>query len=117
MTRSRRRGELEQAVLSVLWEAQAELSATEVQRRLHGRSVSYSAVITILSRLADKEIVGRHEISPRKVRFFAAQTPEVYSSSRMLDELQASPDREAVLMKFAGSLREDEVDVLRRTIR
>ena len=35
----------------------------------------------------------------------------------MLDELQASPDREAVLMKFAGSLREDEVDVLRRTIR
>jgi len=51
-------GELEAAVLSVLWEAGRALSPGEVQQALTGQAgapppgLSYSTVITILSRLA-----------------------------------------------------------------
>src|SRR6266704_3535093 len=56
-------GELEAAVLSVLWEAGRALSPREVQQALTGQTgaaeLSYSTVVTILSRLHAKKALGR----------------------------------------------------------
>src|SRR5260370_10018158 len=56
-------GELEAAVLSVLWEAGRALSPGEVQQALTGQAgapeLSYSTVVTILSRLHAKQALGR----------------------------------------------------------
>src|SRR5260370_34399223 len=56
-------GELEAAVLSVLWEAGRALSPGEVQQALTGQAgapeLSYSTVVTILSRLHAKQALER----------------------------------------------------------
>src|SRR5260221_2851231 len=56
-------GELEAAVLSVLWQAGRALSPGEVQQALTGQAgapeLSYSTVGTILSRLHAKKALGR----------------------------------------------------------
>src|SRR5258708_21409929 len=56
-------GELEAAVLAVLWQAGRALSPGEVQQALTGQAgaaeLSYSTVVTILSRLHAKKALGR----------------------------------------------------------
>src|SRR5260370_12998592 len=56
-------GELEAAVLSVLWQAGRALSPGEVQQALTGQAggpeLSYSTVVTILSRLHAKKALDR----------------------------------------------------------
>src|SRR5258708_35233812 len=56
-------GELEAAVLSVLWQAGRALSPGEVQQALTGQAsapeLSYSTVVTILSRLHAKQALDR----------------------------------------------------------
>src|SRR3989442_1429211 len=58
-------GELEAAVLSVLWQAGRALSPGEVQQALAGPAgaaapeLSYSTVVTILSRLHAKKVLDR----------------------------------------------------------
>src|SRR6266702_2441496 len=67
-------GELEAAVLSVLWEAGRALSPREVQQALTGQTgaaeLSYSTVVTILSRLHAKKALGRRR-DGRAFRFVA----------------------------------------------
>src|SRR5258708_8454695 len=63
-------GELEAAVLSVLWQAGRALSPGEVPQALTGQAgapeLSYSTVVTILSPLHAKKALGR----PRDGRAF-----------------------------------------------
>lgn len=53
-------GDLEQHVMAVLWRAKTPLSVREVHERLHySREVAYTTVMTVLDRLAKKEVVER----------------------------------------------------------
>lgn len=53
-------GDLEQHVMAVLWRAQRALSVREVHELLHyTRPVAYTTVMTVLDRLAKKDVVER----------------------------------------------------------
>ena len=54
-----RLGELEQAVLEVLWGLDAPASGREVHERLSGRDLAYTTVMTVLDRLARKGAADR----------------------------------------------------------
>lgn len=107
-------GELEAAVLAVLQDAGAPLSATEVLGRLGG-GLAYTTVVTILARLHDKGILSRHK-DGRSFRYAPADDPAGLAARRLARMLDAEPDREGVLVRFVSSLSGADEELLRRVL-
>ena len=68
MTREQRRGgvlgSLEAAIMRVVWDEKRPMTVREVLERLNeqGREpLAYTTVMTVMSRLAEKEILRRHQ--------------------------------------------------------
>ncbi|MGW1407167.1 BlaI/MecI/CopY family transcriptional regulator [Streptomyces sp. NPDC002403] len=111
--RARRRGqgELEAQVLSVLGRATEPVTAAWVQERLEG-GLSYSTVITILTRLFDKQAVTRTG-SGRPVLWQSTESGAGLTARRMRRLLDQRDDRDAVLSSFVSALSPDDEDLLR----
>lgn len=116
VVRTRARGELEGGILNILWQADSPLSAKDIQDLFEGRTPAYTTVMTSLDRLQKKGQVVRSGESPRKVRFQAAQSAQEHASKAMISALGGATDRSAALLRFAGNLDPDDVEVLRRAI-
>ncbi|WP_449276662.1 BlaI/MecI/CopY family transcriptional regulator [Leucobacter sp. GX24907] len=110
--RTRRPGELEEAIMRLLREHDRPLSARELQDMFTGRIPAYTTLMTALTRLENKEQVIRSGNSPRKVRFHAARSDEQHASETMLTALGKAGNRKAALLAFAGNLDEEEVALL-----
>src|SRR5260370_15492034 len=91
-------GELEAAVLSVLWEAGRALSPGEVQQELTGQAgapaLSYSTVVTILSRLHAKKALHRRR-DGRAFRYAPVADETGLAARRLAARLDKEPDRQA----------------------
>ena len=107
-------GELEAAVLAVLQAAGSPLSAGEVRDRLSG-DLAYTTVVTILSRLHDKGVLGRRKAG-RAFRYAPVSDEPGLAARRLARMLDAQPDREAVLMRFVSSLSGEDEELLRRML-
>ena len=110
-------GALESAVLGVLWHESAPLSPGEVREKLAttdsaGASLSYSTVVTILTRLHEKGSLSR-ERDGRAYRYAPVSDEAGLAARRLSQLLDRSPDREAVLSRFVADLSERDEDLLR----
>ncbi|QPZ37969.1 BlaI/MecI/CopY family transcriptional regulator [Paramicrobacterium chengjingii] len=114
--RTRERGELERAIMTVLWSSEAALSARDIQESLSGHAPAYTTVLTTLDRLETKQLVTRIAESPRKVRFSAVRSEPEQASHSMHSALADVGDRRAALLKFTGDLDDDDLAVLRDAI-
>ncbi len=109
------RGELEQAVLQVLWDNPAGITARDVTSALPDRNLALTTVLTVLGRLGAKGLATRDELAhPHLYR--AAATREEYIADIMLDALGRAPDREAALTRFLGAVTPTDADHLRRVL-
>jgi predicted transcriptional regulator len=107
-----RLGELERAVMEVLWEREAPATARDVGRALVDRDLAYTTVMTVLDRLTRKGFVDR-ERTGRAWSYTAAASREAYITGLMLDALDDTGDRDAALVRFARSVSSPEAEVLR----
>jgi predicted transcriptional regulator len=110
-------GALEAEVLAVLRAAQAPLSAGQVRGRLAIRpqgELSYSTVVTIVSRLHAKGLLARE----RAGRGFAYTPvdPASLAAGQMSRALDAGADRSAVLTSFVSGLSGRDTRLLRRLL-
>lgn len=110
-------GALESAVLSVLWGAAAALSPGEVREVLartdaKGAELSYSTVVTILTRLHEKGSLSR-ERDGRAYRYAPVSDEAGLAARRLSQLLDRSADREAVLSRFVADLSERDEELLR----
>ena len=110
-------GALESAVLEVLWHASAPMSPGEVRERLTRTDaaaavLSYSTVVTILTRLHEKGSLSR-ERDGRAYRYAPVSDEAGLAARRLSQLLDRSPDREAVLSRFVADLSEQDEDLLR----
>ena len=108
-------GELESAILGVLWEAGAPLSPGEVRDRLvpgQGGELAYSTVVTILSRLHEKGALRRSR-DGRAFRYTPAADKAGLAARRLSAMLDRAPDREAVLSRFVEDLSDGDEALLR----
>ena len=111
-------GELEAAVLSVLWQAGRPLSPGEVQQALTGRSgarapeLSYSTVVTILSRLHAKKTLERRR-EGRAFRYAPVADEAGLAARRLAAMLDKEPDRQEVLSRFVADLSGSDEQLLR----
>lgn len=95
-------GALAAEVLSVLQDAGRPLTPGEVCERLGG-DLSYSTIVTTLSRLHDKGTLTRARQS-RAYAYAPVADAAGLAAQRMHKVLEGEPDRDAVLIRFAGEL-------------
>ncbi|WP_431728710.1 BlaI/MecI/CopY family transcriptional regulator [Verrucosispora sp. TAA-831] len=114
-----RLGDLERAVMDVLWDTvpatSGGVTVREVADALAGRELAYTTVMTVLDRLAGKGMVQR-EREGRAWRYRAAASREAYIAQIMLDALDLGGSRDAALVRFARSVTGTEADVLRAAL-
>jgi len=108
-------GDLERAVMDVLWEREEPTVVREVVRALVDRDLAYTTVMTVLDRLAKKGFV-RRDRGGRGWRYVAADSREAYIAQLMLDALTLTGDRSAALTHFALSVSTPDATVLSRAL-
>lgn len=108
------RGELEQRILVLLWEADGPLTVAAVHQLLQQeRDLAYTTVMTVLDRLAKKGLVGRTMVQ-RAWEYSPAQSEEDLVARDMLALLaECSPDaRTGALSRFFASLTPAQRELL-----
>ncbi|MQA97738.1 MAG: BlaI/MecI/CopY family transcriptional regulator [Streptosporangiales bacterium] len=110
-----RLGDLERAVMEVLWQREDALTVREVGRDLAERDLAHTTVMTVLDRLAKKGVVRRTR-DGRAWRYRPAASREAYVAELMFDALEQTGDRDAALTRFATSISGEEAEVLRRAL-
>lgn len=108
---ARRPGELEGAVLALLQASPDALTPGDVLERLED-SLSYSTVVTVLSRLHDKGLLNRTK-QGRAYAYAPVADRHGLTARRMRQVLESDPDREAVLTRFVDSLPARDEQLLR----
>lgn len=119
-------GDLERAVMDLLWEHQEAITANVLRDLLtqrpsgtgdaeQSRPLAVTTVLTVLSRLEKKGIVER-ERSTRPHRYRAVTSREDHTAELMLEVLGSAPDREAVLARFIGTVSSGEAETLRKLL-
>lgn len=110
-------GTLEAEILGIMRNASQPLSPGEVRERITaGKSgeLSYSTVVTIVSRLHDKGLLTRQR-SGRAFIYTAVDEASV-AASRMNSVLGSGIDRGAVLTRFVSGLSNRDARLLRRLL-
>jgi len=113
-------GELAAAVMQVLWDAGGSLSPAEVQAARAAREgssrLSYSTVVTIVSRLHAKKALVRRRAG-RAFRYSPTADEAGLAARRLAAMLDREPDRDAVLLRFVAELSERDEQLLRSLLR
>ncbi len=102
--------------MTVLDSAVRPLTPGEVRDRLEpAGSISYSTVVTTLTRLFDKGAVARHR-DGRAFRYGALSAPAGLVADRMSRLMEVEPDRATVLRRFVSNLSPDDERLLRELL-
>lgn len=106
-------GDLESAVIDVLWGADEPVKVREVRDVLATeRPLAYTTVMTVLDNLHRKGWVLR-ELSGKAYLYRPALSREEAASRALRDVLEESGDPEGALMHFARSASDEESTILR----
>ena len=111
----RQRGELERAVLEVLWDDGGWLTPAEVGEGLESE-LAYTTVVTVLRRLFDKGIVDRHADGRAHV-YHPHRNREEQAAAAMAELLASARDPATALNHFVDTLGEDDRRQLSRSLR
>ncbi|HEX2894425.1 MAG TPA: BlaI/MecI/CopY family transcriptional regulator [Marmoricola sp.] len=120
MTRAvRGAGELEAAVMEVVWDAGRPIRVREVLDQLAGTAPgqvpAYTTVMTVLDRLFAKQWVTREPVG-HAYAYSPVQTREEHIADLMSQALSDSSDRLLALEHFAAALPDNELDALKRAL-
>ncbi|WP_407940178.1 BlaI/MecI/CopY family transcriptional regulator [Nocardioides acrostichi] len=111
-------GELERAALDVLWAATEPLSVRDIHTALAlDRDLAYTTVMTVLDRMAKKDLVTRSR-EGRAFVYRAAGTRAAMTADLMRDALAefSVDDRGTALVAFVTEAGEEEREALRRAL-
>jgi len=118
MAKLTRLGELERAVMDHLWSTGEPQTVRQVHEALclH-RDLAYTTVMTVLQRLARKNLVSQIR-DDRAHRYAPVHGPDELIAGLMVDALDqaAAVDRQAALVHFVERVGADEAEALRRAL-
>ncbi|MDN5893729.1 MAG: BlaI/MecI/CopY family transcriptional regulator [Nocardioides sp.] len=121
MVSSRSRfGDLERAVMDVLWSAEGDAMLTV--REVHGelaaqRDIAYTTVMTVMDRLAKKALVEQ-EKDGRAYRYRARASRGAMTAELMRDTLSdfGSGSRESALVAFVEEASSEDIAALKQAL-
>ena len=109
-------GELEEAVMGVLWQAQDPLTVRDVLSEINrSRALAYTTVMTVLDNLHRKGWVQR-ERSGRAYLYQPTEARQEAAARVLRDLLASTGDPDGVLLHFARSASDRESTILRRAL-
>lgn len=109
-------GELEAAIMHVVWGYSAPISVRVIVDRLNEqREVAYTTVITVAERLREKGMLSRVRRG-RAFLYEACLSADEYSAELMRQVLNTAESRSATLLRFAGQLSPQEAASLRAAL-
>lgn len=111
------RGELENRVLDVVWDAPGPVTPRQVHEVLsEERKLAYTTAMTILVRLCNKGLLEREPVG-RAFAYRPRISREQRAADRMSEALTSAGDPSLALTHFVKSLPGDQIDELRSVIR
>ncbi|MEB3030542.1 BlaI/MecI/CopY family transcriptional regulator [[Mycobacterium] nativiensis] len=119
MSKQTHLGDLERAVMDHLWSAPESQTVREVHEALSAqRDLAYTTVMTVLQRLAKKNLVSQIR-NDRAHRYIPVRGRDELVAGLMveaLDQAADSGDRRAALVHFVERVGVDEAEALRRAL-
>jgi predicted transcriptional regulator len=119
MAKQMRLGDLERAVMDHLWSAPEPQTVRQVHEALSARrDLAYTTVMTVLQRLAKKNLVSQLR-DDRAHRYAPMRGRDELVAGLMVDALAQAADvggRQAALMHFVERVGADEAEALRRAL-
>ncbi|MFG2983337.1 BlaI/MecI/CopY family transcriptional regulator [Streptomyces sp. NPDC048258] len=110
-------GELEDAVMTRVWQWNRPVTVREVLEDLQQeRSIAYTTVMTVMDNLHQKGWV-RREAEGRAYRYTAVSTRAAYSAALMNDAWSTSDNPAAALVAFFGMMSAEQREALRDAVR
>jgi predicted transcriptional regulator len=110
-----RLGELERAVMDVLWGSPEPVTARQVAGGLAARDLALTTVLTVLSRLENKGYVRRTR-DGRAHHYEPTSSREDHVAVLMHEVLGAATDRNAALARFAGQVSREDAEALQSAL-
>jgi predicted transcriptional regulator len=106
-------GELEAAIMDVMWAAEGPRVVREVRERLdYSRPVAYTTVMTVMNILHRKGVLHRAKRG-RAWQYWPVERREDHDARIMTEVLRSGGDEGVVIRRFLELVRDDEVESLR----
>ncbi|MEU3599732.1 BlaI/MecI/CopY family transcriptional regulator [Streptomyces sp. NPDC006798] len=113
----RQLGDLEDAVMTRVWQWNRPVTVREVLEDLQqDRSIAYTTVMTVMDNLHQKGWV-RREVEGRAYRYTAVSTRAAYSAALMNDAWAQSDNPAAALVAFFGMMSPEQREALQAAVR
>jgi predicted transcriptional regulator len=112
-------GSLGRRIMEVLWAAERPLLIREILERLRTedrRESHYTTVQTVADRLVRRGLLER-DLDGRAYRYRPTVSQEDHTLGLMLDALDESRDRDAVLLRFADAIAAEDARRLLKALR
>jgi predicted transcriptional regulator len=109
-------GELERAIMEVVWAADGPVTGRAVVDQLNrDRPMAYTTVLTVMDRLVRKRMLRRQRRG-RAHTYQATQSRAAYTADLMASVLDSSQDGPAVLLHFVEQIPPDQAEALRAAL-
>jgi predicted transcriptional regulator len=109
-------GELEAAIMNVVWAAEAPVRVREVSEQLNrDRPLAFNTVQTVMENLYRKGWLGRHK-DGRAYWYESARSRDEYAAGLLAEALSAAGDPAAVMVRLVGDLEPGEAARLRAAL-
>lgn len=109
-------GELEAAIMDVMWEADGACAVREVRARLrYNRPVAYTTVMTVMDILHRKGVLRRDKYG-RAWHYWPAEDREAHDARLMTEVLRSGGDERVTMRRFLERVNDDEMESLRNAV-
>jgi predicted transcriptional regulator len=106
-------GELEMAIMDVMWAGGGPYVVREVRERMdYGRPVAYTTVMTVMNILHRKGVLHRDKAG-RAWRYWPVEAREEHDARLMAEALRSGGDEDLTMRWFLERASDDEIRSLR----
>ena len=116
MSNKRKQGELESAIMGCLWDRPDGLSSQQILALLGDDDLAITTVLTVLSRLCDKDLVEKMQGEGRKLLFVATITREAHTANLLLEAMGQTNNPAVVFSHFASGLSASQLENLKKAL-
>jgi predicted transcriptional regulator len=109
-------GELEMAIMNVMWAANTPCTTREVRERMrYGRPVAYTTVMTVMDILYRKGVLQRVKHG-RAWQYWPVERREEHDARVMTEVLRSGGDEAVTMRHFLEGVSDDELDRFRSAV-
>ena len=109
-------GELESAIMDVVWDSDRAYLVREVRERLsYNRPIAYTTVMTVMNILYGKGVLCR-EKQGRAWRYWPTESREEHDARLMAEVLRSGGNQDITMMRFVERVSDEERESLRSAV-